>query len=349
MDISIIIPMYNAEKTIERCLNSIFLQTIDKKEIICIDDCSKDETIKIVERIMQVHPEIILLKHDVNKGAGVARNLGMKQARGEFLSFVDADDIYDDVNALKKMIDVCKKDNTYVCASLMRNNINGTISEAPLYRNLFTYNRDHMVLNYRDFQNSFYHQIHIFSRKFLNDNGFKYPDLKIYEDPPFLSQVLCKAEKISFLKINSYIYTVSKGIKKLDNKQVNDMVIGLKTVIEFSLENKLDILFLNTLKGINGNYLGRIIIESIERGNVALISLLFSIDEILNKKNEQLNIVFALREYLKNFSDQIYGVGKDTRRNDDEKSIKFKMLEEKNIELNHKVDILKKTIQILSN
>ena len=88
--ISIIIPVYNSEKYIRRCLNSILNQTFQDFEIILIDDNSKDNSLKIVSEIEKTHKDKIkILKNAKNVGARASRNKGLKIASGEYITFID--------------------------------------------------------------------------------------------------------------------------------------------------------------------------------------------------------------------------------------------------------------------
>lgn len=92
--ISVIIPAYNAEATIERALASVFVQQGVNLEVIIVDDCSGDATCQVVEAKQQEHPEILLVSTGANQGASGARNLGIEKASGEYVAFLDADDIW---------------------------------------------------------------------------------------------------------------------------------------------------------------------------------------------------------------------------------------------------------------
>lgn len=105
--ISIIIPVYNSEKYIRRCLNSILNQTFQDFEIILIDDNSKDNSLKIICEIEKTYKDKIkILKNDKNIGAGASRNKGLKIASGEYITFIDSDD-YIEKNTLKRMYESC--------------------------------------------------------------------------------------------------------------------------------------------------------------------------------------------------------------------------------------------------
>ncbi len=91
--ISVIIPVYNAEKYLRECLDSIVKQTLQEIEIICIDDGSTDNSLAVL-REYERKDERLKIIEQANSGAGVARNAGMKAARGEYLAFMDADDVH---------------------------------------------------------------------------------------------------------------------------------------------------------------------------------------------------------------------------------------------------------------
>ena len=105
--ISVIVPAYNAEKTIERCLNSILRQTYSNIELIVVNDGSADSTKAIVENISKNDKRVLLINVD-NGGVSRARNIGIGNAGGEYITFVDADD-YIDSGMYQSLIDIAVK------------------------------------------------------------------------------------------------------------------------------------------------------------------------------------------------------------------------------------------------
>lgn len=94
INISVIVPCYNVETFIEDGLRSVLKQTLAPKEIICVDDCSKDNTIRIIRRLQEEFPNRIhLYINEKNRGATYTRNRGLVMAKGEYIQFFDADDI----------------------------------------------------------------------------------------------------------------------------------------------------------------------------------------------------------------------------------------------------------------
>lgn len=110
MRLSIIIPVFGVEGYISRCLDSVYSINLPENdfEVICVDDCSTDSSATIVEGYKNKHSNLVLLRHDRNKRQGGARNTGISHAKGDYIIFVDADDIipnYDVSGILDYMVD----------------------------------------------------------------------------------------------------------------------------------------------------------------------------------------------------------------------------------------------------
>ena len=91
--VSVILPVYNAAKNLDSCMNSLLEQTLQEIEIICIDDGSKDNSLELLNGYSKKDSRVRVF-HQENRGAGAARNLGLLRAKGEYLSIVDADDFF---------------------------------------------------------------------------------------------------------------------------------------------------------------------------------------------------------------------------------------------------------------
>ena len=92
--VSVIIPVYNTEKYLRECLDSVVNQTLKETEIICVDDGSTDESSEILKRFAEKDHRVQVYRTE-NRGAGAARNEGLKHAKGEYCSFLDADDLFE--------------------------------------------------------------------------------------------------------------------------------------------------------------------------------------------------------------------------------------------------------------
>ena len=113
--ISIIIPVYNVERYIGRCLDSIINQSLDEIEIILINDGSQDKSLNICKKYEEIDSRISVI-NKVNEGPSIARNLGIDIAKGEYIMFIDADDWIED-NMLTEMYKLIKEKNVPICIS----------------------------------------------------------------------------------------------------------------------------------------------------------------------------------------------------------------------------------------
>ena len=111
--VSIIIPVYNVERYLPKCLDSVINQTLRDIEIICIDDCSTDGSYEILQEYASKDDRIIVLKQETNQGQGVARNRGIDIAKGEYIGFVDPDD-WIELDMYEKMYNQAKNLNSEI-------------------------------------------------------------------------------------------------------------------------------------------------------------------------------------------------------------------------------------------
>ena len=92
--VSIIVPVYNASAFLHETIKTVLEQTYDNWELIFIDDCSSDDSVEIIKKYQEKDKRIILVKNEKNSGAAISRNNGIKKAKGHYLCFLDADDLW---------------------------------------------------------------------------------------------------------------------------------------------------------------------------------------------------------------------------------------------------------------
>ncbi len=200
--VSVIIPVYNAEKHLEECLNSVISQTLKEIEIICVDDGSSDSSPQILEQYKNRDERIIIITQE-NSFAGTARNNGMKSARGKYLVFWDADDIFSK-NALKKMYKSCEKHHAdiCVCAGKRMDNKSGRVFRTRIYLNKknircgvpFSKNSNGgRIFNFTT--NVPWNKM--FLRSFVAENDLKYQEIPQANDAYFVMTALFFAKKIT--------------------------------------------------------------------------------------------------------------------------------------------------------
>lgn len=125
--LSIIIPVYNAEKYIGTTLNSIYEQTYKNFEIILVDDCSSDNSAGIIKEEMNGHPEIVYHLQEKNMGAAVARNTALSIAKGRYVAFLDSDDIWKPEKTEKQLRLLEEKDGAFSFTAIEMIDDNGEI------------------------------------------------------------------------------------------------------------------------------------------------------------------------------------------------------------------------------
>lgn len=106
--VSIVTPVYNAERFIEKTINSVLSQTYQNLELILVDDCSQDNSKDIIQSIMEKDSRVRYYRLKENSGAAVARNKGIEMARGRYIAFIDSDDVWK-VEKLQKQLTLMKQ------------------------------------------------------------------------------------------------------------------------------------------------------------------------------------------------------------------------------------------------
>lgn len=146
--VSIITPMYNAEKYVESTIQSVLSQTYENWEMIIVNDCSTDNSLDIAERYSKKDARIKIFNHEHNKGISATRNEGISNAKGRYIAFVDSDDIWKK-DKLKKQIAFMKDNNydfTYTVCELI--NEVGTPLNKILKIRIFANFKDLLKSNY---------------------------------------------------------------------------------------------------------------------------------------------------------------------------------------------------------
>ena len=114
MLVSLIVPVHNAEKYLEKCLESLLVQTFSDFEILLVENNSTDNSPLIIDKYVKKHSKLIRRLNCAEKGAGAARNLGVEHAKGRYFWFIDADD-YIAPDAVQKLFDLAEKDAVDFC------------------------------------------------------------------------------------------------------------------------------------------------------------------------------------------------------------------------------------------
>ena len=212
ISVSVIMPVYNAEKFLNRSISSFQNQTLESKELICVDDGSTDNSLEILNDFQKEFNNIKIITQE-NSGPGVARNTGIENAQGEYIAFLDSDDIFLEDTALEEMYNLgIESNDDLICANLRRINQDYTLDEHYDFINSrFTYFTKKDIFNPEDYGIPFAFYKNIFKRTFLEENKIVFPDLRFGEDPVFMVNVLANIGRFSALDIDFYGYNHSIG------------------------------------------------------------------------------------------------------------------------------------------
>lgn len=204
--VSVILPVHNVGRYIERCIESLRAQTLADLEFIFVDDCSTDESMAVVEAWAAYDDRVRILKNEQNLGAGPSRNRGIEVARGDYLSFIDPDD-YVSPYFLDLLYATATADGGHEIAKGMRveidangqkseehgRRINGSIgarfSRKPLY---LRFSGDHWTA--------------IYKRSLFEDGSIRYGTSRKSEDTTFTLRVCYKTEDIVIEPYAEYYY-----------------------------------------------------------------------------------------------------------------------------------------------
>lgn len=209
--ISVIIPVYNAEKYIKRCLNSIIHQSFNDLEILCVNDGSTDKSLNIIQKFSKKDKRIKIFNTS-NNGQGSARNLGLKYAKGEYISFIDADD-WIKKDMYQKLYHKSKENDLDILFFQMINYINssGRYVESDLYNYDVFKKFDINIPFSPEDASEFLFKIAVcpvsklYKRKFLIRNNIIFPESIIFEDNVFFYNAFLKASRISFINEHFYV------------------------------------------------------------------------------------------------------------------------------------------------
>ncbi|MCI9399235.1 MAG: glycosyltransferase [Lachnospiraceae bacterium] len=250
--VSVIIPVYNEEKYLPECLESVIRQTLKEIEIICVDDGSMDHSVQIIRGYCEIYPRIKLVMQE-NQGAGVARNNAMLKAQGRFVCFLDADDYYISEDALETVYNTAVEVNADICAGLLQTEVKGKIERDPVLRNLLR-EKDKVRVCYQDFQFDYQYQCYLYKRSFLNRHKIEFPDYKRFQDPPFFVQAMFYAKEFAVVRTELYFYRRGNQAPQFTDIKTRDLLEGLLFNLKFAKEHNLEILFGITLSRINQDY-----------------------------------------------------------------------------------------------
>lgn len=229
--VSIIVPAYNVEKYIEKCLNTLVNQTLDNIEIIVVNDGSTDGTKQKIEQFEEKYPEKIRHLEKQNGGLSDARNYGLLYAEGKYVGFIDSDD-YVELNMFEEMYNKAEQEKSDMVEcdfiweypykqKIDTGKIYNNKKEALIYARVVAWNK-------------------LIKRETLEKSGVRFPKGLRYEDAEFFYKLLPTLRKISFVKKPMVHYMQRENsIISTQNEKVKEIFKIWENILEFYKENNL--------------------------------------------------------------------------------------------------------------
>ena len=240
--VSIIVPVYNVEKYISRCLESLVNQTLKEIEIICVNDGSKDNSIDIVNSFAEKDERIIVLSQE-NAGLSAARNNGMDIAKGEFIGFVDSDD-WVDLDFFEKLYTAAKNNDCEIAvADFIREHPHKKKKRLHFTKEEIISSPEDKYLKCKTYREGCVWN-KIYKTDFLKRINLKFVVGMYYEDRDFTARSLFYSNKLVIVPNTYYRYFVNpksivkKGINKIQSEHY---VLVRQQVLDFIIENNIKI------------------------------------------------------------------------------------------------------------
>jgi len=229
--VSIIVPVFNSEKYLEKCINSLVNQTLKDVEIIIINDGSTDKSLEIIKKFQKRHSNIVCINNK-NHGIGYSRNCGIEKSKGKYISFIDSDD-YIDINMMKNLYDFCEQNklDIAVCDYYKINDITNEKGVVEIDDFEITTLNENKQLIYK-INHSPWNKL--YKKDIFIKNNIYFPINLKYEDMAVVIPVLKYATKIGKLNIplNYYIVHNNSETTVMD-KRVFDIFDILEIVYNY--------------------------------------------------------------------------------------------------------------------
>ncbi|CUO20008.1 Chondroitin polymerase [Turicibacter sanguinis] len=237
--VSVIMPMYNVEKYILECLSSILNSTFQDMEIIIVNDGSTDCSFEIIKDYIDSNKVIVI--HEENKGVSAARNMGLRNARGDYIMFVDSDD-YIEPNFIESLYNEVIKHNLDIAISgfkylwtdgsytLQGRNIE--LINAGIINGVTYIEKSLGVYDYRV-------EVwpNLYKKSFLEKNNFNFYEGIIHEDEEFTPRVVLKAERLKLVDGVGYVYRKREGsittAPANEQKSLDSMVVVIESLLDY--------------------------------------------------------------------------------------------------------------------
>ena len=244
--VSVIIPVYNVEKYLRECLDSVCTQTLREIDIICVDDGSTDSSPVILSKYLEKDSRLRVYTQE-NKGSGPARNMALDNATGECVCFMDPDDKYPEDDVLEKMYYAL---NSFGC-EVVGGNLRFMSEDGRCVED-----KDYGYsgrMSYATTQQQYGYQCYLFKRDMIERNNIRFPILWRRQDPPFFVKCMLAAKDFYAIKDIVYVYRTRNASRPVDwlangAVRLKDNLTGIEMVGELAKENGLWMLYAHNFR-----------------------------------------------------------------------------------------------------
>ena len=229
--VSVIVPFYNVEGYIEKCLETLVNQTLKDIEIILVNDGSKDRSVDIVKKFMKEYPDKIVYLEKQNGGLADARNYAIPYAKGEYIAFLDSDD-YVEEDMYQLMYELAKKESSDMveCNFIWEYPDKKREDIGEIYIGQFEMLEKVRVVAWNK----------LIKREILEKNKIEFPKGLQYEDVEFTYKLVPFINKVSFVKKPCVHYVQREGsISNSQNERTKEIFEVLENVINFYKEKEI--------------------------------------------------------------------------------------------------------------
>lgn len=229
--VSVIVPVYKAEPYIERCVRSLFGQTLGEIEFIFVDDCTPDNSFDIVHKVLSEFPgrmdSVKFLRNEQNKGVSISRQLGVDEAEGEYVIHCDPDD-WVELDGYEKAYSAAVNQGVDILIFGYRT----TMDDVQVQINLPRDRHDLMSLITRGkFDNYLWNRL--IRTDFIRNSEIKFnPNLNLWEDQAYLTQLMFLTDKVAVLDETLYNYFCDRTGSISNGKSLNKVMSKVNAVVE---------------------------------------------------------------------------------------------------------------------
>jgi len=289
--VSVIVPVFNGEKYLRECLDSVANQTLHDIEVLCVDDGSTDGSAVILKEYAEKDARFQFLPQG-NQGVSAARNRAIKRTQGEFIAFMDCDDFYPSMDALEKLYAAAVENE----ADIVGGSLNEIYPDEHIVSS-FTGKRAPLHfqtegwINFANFNFEYAFQRFLFRCSVIMENNLEYPPYRVNEDPVFLVRAMIAAKRFYVIPDLVYMYRQRGTAPKFTPEKVHDLVSGGIDILHMAKTAGFEELYRKYEEDFFGDFsegdesaVGNLCIAQMLSGDIGLAKKLFSASDVLDGK-----------------------------------------------------------------